>query len=97
MNRFRIHRKHIKALFLGLILVCAQTVAHAHEVVHDPAAESGWCTSCTLSGADKTPVTGTTFHVIPTLAGTGPVLTDSCLAIEAWQPTPEARGPPTHS
>lgn len=97
MRGDRHHRNALKALLLGLLLVCAQSLAQAHEVVHNPAGEPELCTTCTIGGGlNATPAhTSETVYPIPT--GTAPTVSSVCLSTIDVHATPEARGPPKHS
>lgn len=93
----RRHRNTLKALLLGLMMVCVQTLAQAHEVVHDPAGEPELCTTCTVGGGLNAAPANTSETVYPMPTGVAPAAPCVCLTAAHVHATPEARGPPTHS
>ncbi len=97
MRDDRPHRKALKALLLGLLLVCAQSLAQAHEVVHNPAGEPELCTTCTIGGGLNAAPAHATETVYPIPTGTTPAVKSVCLGTAHVDATPEARGPPKHS
>ena len=92
----RQHRT-LRALFLGLLLVCAQALAHAHDVVHDPGGEPEVCTTCSVGGSLKASAESTTGVIIPRPVDFAPTVTETPDSVEAAVQTPEARAPPRYS
>ena len=81
----------------GLLLVCAQSMAQTHEVMHDPSGEPELCTTCTIGGGLKATFASPTVAVYPVPTGTAPAVSSVCLTTAHVNATPEARGPPNHS
>ena len=97
MRGDRTYRRTLKALFLGLLMVCAQSLAQAHEVLHEPAGEPELCTTCMASGGLNATPADATASVFPIPAAAVPAGPSICLSAPCVHATPEARGPPIHS
>ena len=97
MREDRRHHRTLKALLLGLLLVCAQSLAQTHEVMHDPAGEPELCTTCTIGGGLKATFANPTVAVYPVPTGDAPAVLNLSLTTDRVHATPEARGPPNHS
>lgn len=87
----------MRALFLGLLLMCAQTLAHAHDVLHDLASEPDICATCSVGGSLKAPAASTTSIIIPRPAAFAPTIADTPGSVVVTLQTPEARAPPKHA
>jgi hypothetical protein len=94
MRASRPTRETLKGLLLGLLLVCAQSFAQAHEVVHDPAGEPELCATCTVGGGLKAAATGALETTIPALATFAPKVPAAPTQTAATRQSPDARGPP---
>jgi hypothetical protein len=94
MRGNRPHRNILKALLLGLLLVCAQSLAQAHEVVHNPAGEPELCTTCTIGGGLKAAATATVETNIPAPDIFAPEISAAPTQAAPVRRTPDARAPP---
>jgi hypothetical protein len=94
MRRIRPTRETLKGLLLGLLLVCAQSLAQAHEVVHDPAGEPELCATCSVGGGLKAAATATVEPTIPAPVAITPDVPAAPTQVSPIRRTPDARAPP---
>ena len=90
------HAQHrtLRALLFGLLLVCAQAFAQAHEVVHDPAGEPELCSTCIVGGGLKAAATADIEFTIPAAASLEPAVSVASIHPPTHRESRDARAPP---